>query len=508
MIERVRLRPHLAIAIDEALTNPKLLGNALGDARSWSTWLTALRAAYGLPLTEQQQKNFASIAGKRKPPTDRVRELWAIVGRRGGKSRMAAGIACHSALLNRHRLAPGETGYALVLSQTKDQAGLVLDYARSFIEASPVLRQEIEAVTGNEIRLRRNLAIAVHPNSFRSVRGRTLVACVFDESAFWRDEDSALPDIEAYRAVLPSLATTNGIFVGISSPYQRRGLLHQKFKDFFGQNDPDVLVIKGELLLFNPTLPESVINKALADDPEGNMAEWAAEFRADIAAFLSDADIDACVDSDRPIELPPCQDVTYHAFADPSGGRHDAFCLSIGHRDGDRTIIDVLRGRYPPFDPKLATVEYAALLKEYRIRAVTGDNYAAAWVETAFANSGIKYIRSELPKGRLYIEGLPAFTRRTVSLPDHPKLLRELRLLERRAHIGGKESIDHGRGGSDDHANAVFGVLQVAQKPKQGIRTGCYGYGGRISWDDPEPERRRVCSVKVPESLAPAARGP
>jgi hypothetical protein len=291
---------------------------------------------------------------------------------------MAAGIACHSALLNRHRLAPGETGYALVLSQTKDQAGLVLDYARSFIEASPVLRQEIEAITSNEIRLRRNLAIAVHPNSFRSVRGRTLVACVFDESAFWRDEDSALPDIEAYRAVLPSLATTNGMFVGISSPYQRRGLLHQKFKDFFGQNDPDVLVIKGESLLFNPTLPESVINKALADDPEGNVAEWAAEFRIDVAAFLSDADIDTCVDSDRPLELPPRKDVTYHAFADPSGGRHDAFCLAIGHRDGDRTVIDVLRGRYPPFDPKLATVEYAALLKEYRIRAVTGDNYAAA----------------------------------------------------------------------------------------------------------------------------------
>ena len=139
------------------------------------------------------------------------------------------------------------------------------------------------------------------------------------------------------------------------------------------------------------------------------------------------------------------------------------FASSIGHRDGDRTVIDVLRGRYPPFDPKLATVEYAALLKEYRFRAVTGDNYAAAWVETAFADAGIKYVRSELPKGRLYIEGLPAFTRRTVSLPDHPKLLRELRLLERRTHIGGKDSVDHGRYGSDDHANAYSGV---ANRPK------------------------------------------
>ena len=117
----------------------------------------------------------------------------------------------------------------------------------------------------------------------------------------------------------------------------------------------------------------------------------------------------------------------------------------------------------------MTTEEYARLLKEYRITSVTGDAYAAAWVETEFKAAGIKYVRSELPKGRLYIEGLPAFTRRTVSLPDHPRLLRELRLLERRPHVGGRDTVDHGRNGSDDHANTVFGVLQVVQKRKQGF---------------------------------------
>jgi hypothetical protein len=42
----------------------------------------------------------------------------------------------------------------------------------------------------------------VHSNSFRTVRGRTLVATVFDEVSFWKDETSATPDIEMYRAVL------------------------------------------------------------------------------------------------------------------------------------------------------------------------------------------------------------------------------------------------------------------------------------------------------------------
>jgi hypothetical protein len=114
---------------------------------------------------------------------------------------------------------------------------------------------------------------------------------------------------------------------------------------------------------------------------------------------------------------------------------------------------------------------------------------------------------------------LPAFTRRTVSLPDHPRLLRELRLLERRPHVGGRDTVDHGRNGTDDHANAVFGVLHCAQKPKRRIRVitqaqlrpdGTWVPSIEI---DPrtgrkiEPERTRIRFVHLTEQEAPAVRG-
>ena len=112
---------------------------------------------------------------------------------------------------------------------------------------------------------------------------------------------------------------------------------------------------------------------------------------ADIAAFLSDADVDACIDFDRPLELPPRSGITYQAFVDPSGGRHDAFTIAIGHKDGERTIIDALRGHEPEtFDTKLVVGEYAALAKEYGCRKIVGDAYAAAWVEQAFKDAGIR----------------------------------------------------------------------------------------------------------------------
>ncbi len=75
-----------------------------------------------------------------------------------------------------------------------------------------------------------------------------------DEASFLRDETSATPDIEAARALLPGLATTGGMLAVMSSPYRKAGLLHQRVRDFFGQDDPDVLVVTGESTTFSPTL--------------------------------------------------------------------------------------------------------------------------------------------------------------------------------------------------------------------------------------------------------------
>ena len=45
-------------------------------------------------------------------------------------------------------------------------------------------------------------------------------------------------------------------------------------------------------------------------------------------------------------------------------------------------------------------------------------------------------------------------------MPDHKRLLRELRLLERHTHRSGRDTVDHGKNGTDDYINAVSGVLR------------------------------------------------
>jgi hypothetical protein len=66
-----------------------------------------------------------------------------------------------------------------------------------------------------------------------------------------------------------------------------------------------------------------------------------------------------------------------------------------------------VRGGRPPFDPVEVTKSYAELCKEYKIRAVHGDNYSAEWAVSAFKDAGLRYILSDKPKSQLYLEALP-----------------------------------------------------------------------------------------------------
>ena len=221
--------------------------------------------------------------------------------------------------------------------------------------------------------------------------------------------------------------------------------------------------MQGSTPQFNQTLTESDIAAQQAADPSAAQSEWQGGFRDDIATFLDDALIDAAVEYGRPLELPPQSGYYWYvAFTDPSGGvGADSYTLAIGHREESGIfVINVIRGTSGKFDPHEVTKEYANLCREYGVASVTGDAYAAQWTAAAWEEQNIAYVKSDLPKSQIYLECGPLFTRGLVRLPDHPKLLRELRLLERHPHRSGKDTVDHGRGGHDDHANACCGLLR------------------------------------------------
>jgi hypothetical protein len=67
-----------AMRIDEAILDANLLGAGLGDPATWKPWLSILKAAFGLPLTEDEQVFYEAVSGARVAPQTPVSELWAI----------------------------------------------------------------------------------------------------------------------------------------------------------------------------------------------------------------------------------------------------------------------------------------------------------------------------------------------------------------------------------------------------------------------------------------------
>ena len=93
-----------------------------------------------------------------------------------------------------------------LLAVDRDQAGVCFDYAKAFFE-KPMLARMVRRVTANSIELKNSLTLEITTNDRRRVRGRTVVACVFDEVAHWRNETSANPDVDVYAAIAPATLT-------------------------------------------------------------------------------------------------------------------------------------------------------------------------------------------------------------------------------------------------------------------------------------------------------------
>ena len=444
------------IDIRQAMTDPALFGDQFASD-TFAAWRALLSGFYGLPLDDGGAAIWQEVTGREYVAGVLFRELWLAIGRRGGKSQVAALLAIFEALFRDHRdkLAPGEVATCMVIAADRKQARAVMRYISGLVNESPMLRRMVLRENSEQIEFDNRAAIEVHTASHRSVRGYTLSAAILDECAFWH-VDGANPDKEIVSALRPALATLDGKLIALSSPYAKRGILWDAHKRYFASDHPGVLVAQAPSRTMNPTLPQGVVERALQEDREAARAEYLAEFRSDIASFL-DADLLADCTRPKPRELPPVEGVQYFAFVDPAGGGQDEFTLAIGHREGDAAVIDLVTGRKG--SPAVLVAEFAQTLKRYGITRTTGDRYAGRWPRDEFDKHGIRYDVSELDRSGLYLEMLAALNSGRVELPPCEVLARQFVGLERRTSRGGRDSIDHPPGGHDDRANAAAGLV-------------------------------------------------
>jgi hypothetical protein len=388
------------VNILEAIADQNLFAPFFKTSETWAAWRTFLGALFSLPIEDEAL--YAECTGGRPLPARPAREGFLVVGRRGGKSFVCALVGVFLAAFRVYSLAPGEKAIVMLLAADRKQAKVLFRYARAFVEGVPMLKSMVERVTADAIELDNGVVIEVHTSSFRSVRGFTIAAALCDEIAFWRAEDSANPDVEILNAIRPAMATVeNSLLLCFSTPYSRAGVLWDAFRKHFGKAG-DTLVWQATTRTMNPSVPQTVIDNAFEQDPTSALAEYSAEFRSDVEAFVCQEAVDAVIIPNR-FELPPVAGTRYIAFCDPSGGSGgDSMTLAVGHNQGEVAVLDLVRERKPRFSPEAVVEEFAETLQRYAVHQVVGDKYAGEWPRESFQNHGIHYKTSERTKSEIY----------------------------------------------------------------------------------------------------------
>jgi hypothetical protein len=381
----------------------------------------------------------------------------------------------------------------LILANTEDQANDDLGLAKKLVTVNPDLSNVLE-VMNKEIRRRdgRGSLSILPARDAIGAHGKTAIFLGFDEIHGYRTHDlleALAPD--------PTRADALTWITSYDTVYNAPGIPLFDFKVIGKEGtDPRMLFswYSGDYCTdpaFADLEPELRANPSIGSWPEGRAYLDQQRRRLPThkfrrlhlnlpgspnGAFLDQGSVLAAIVAGR-LALPPQPGIKYSAFVDMSGGSSDDAVLSIAHKVDHRAVVGLVvrQDGDPPFNPRNAVRKFAAILRQYGIRTVTGDNYAGNTFKSDFEAEGIRYNPSPLTKTELYEAFEPPLNAGEIELPDIPKLQEQLlTLVIRGAHI------DHQPGDHDDWANAVAGAVYfVLETPYQPTppRFGSYGRG-------------------------------
>jgi hypothetical protein len=289
------------------------------------------------------------------------------------------------------------------------------------------------------------------------------VAAIAEEISTWQSDESLNPDSEILAAVRPALATTGGPLFCIGSPRAKRGETWKTYRRHFGPlGHPAILVANGATKTFNPTLRQSVIDRAYEEDAQVAASEWGGKFRDDLESYINPERVDECTDFNCTVR-PYRPGFQYISHCDPSGGSQDSFVLAIGHTEGDKGVLDCIVEHRAPFSPEVVIADICSVLREYHLNVTCGDKYASGFNSELFARFGTTYNYAAMTTSDFYGSFLPILNSpHRCRLLDNKRLAMQLCNLERRpSRTGGKDQISHppGSGHHEDVAAAVAGLF-------------------------------------------------
>lgn len=431
---------------------------------SFKAQIVLICLALGQKLSSEQMLIYRRYTNRVTIPS-LLRRIYWISPRRTFKTGTAIIICLLLALFRdwAKELRPAETGVILLIAPDRSQSSYAFKLLNGIINVVSAFSSKVVRITKDSVEFENRILIRVATASSVSTRGFKLVGCVIDEAAHLPKDESAEPDVELLRALLPALADTPGsLLLVITTPRERRGIVFDGYRDFYGVEDESVVFWKGDLDM-NPALDRRIVEESFRNDPVAAKTEWCAEFRADLASYVDRVTVEA-VTADVSEYLPRSFSSVPIFFCDMAGGSgSDSATLSGSVCDKDGIIKQVIQKEFrPPFNPEEVIRDFSSEIKRWAGRQVTGDRYAGDFPKVAFERYGISYRQSEKTKSELFQEFLKLINSGKVELLRNPRLLHQLCALERRIAPSGREFIESAPRTNDDLANSCAGSCVLA----------------------------------------------
>lgn len=412
------------------------------------------------------------------------RRLVLRVGRRGGKSSTLSRLAVAMALFGDWTVPPGDVALVAFLSTDRTEAAARLRTIAALLDALGAKYTR----RADEIELHdRPVLFRVVTASVRAAVGFTCILAICDELARWRDaEQLSNPAKEILASLTPTLATVKGArLVCSSSPWttsDHHAELFEQGETAFQQ------VAQAASWEANPTISEAE-TRALEPDPRVHLREYAAVPVASVTAVATAEEIAACTTHGKQ----PIPDERRCMYFLDVGLRNDSTALLRGwfeHRrrtddpQGDQIdqvlVLDVVAHLTPTFlRPVLLEDVIRTVVAANRVCpgiVVSDGHYADAvgprlremrvTTREAPSTSSAITARVEVFQSRI--------TARTIELPRHEALQREISQAQLVRHTGGRVTLraPDRKGMHDDLLSCVLLACDPEVRPKIPVCAG------------------------------------
>jgi hypothetical protein len=248
---------------------------------------------------------------ERIPSEARTVVAWLKGARIGGTWLCAMYLVYAALTADLDGLALGEMAFAIIVAPDLKTARQALRFALGL--AKQIAPWLIVSETADGFVLRRedgrlvSIECLAASRGGSAVRGRSMVAALMDESAFFRDADSGVVnDSEIFRALVVRIRA-GGILCVISTAWMKSGLLMDLVEKNHGAPQSAVAAIAPTTLVRTDSLQLArIIDEERSRDPLNAAREFeCVPFDGGAAAFIPASAIDAMVDESLPLEGAP-----------------------------------------------------------------------------------------------------------------------------------------------------------------------------------------------------------